>query len=116
MVKKSKAHILVIEDEEDILELITYNLRKEGYEVTGVISGEEGLAQAANVIPDLVLCLSALRTSNSPPIFSIYLSCHIYIVRCRKTQSIAGFVPFSIWKGKRNTEFARKYPANEFIG
>ncbi|MDH5297518.1 MAG: response regulator transcription factor [Desulfobulbaceae bacterium] len=48
-------HILVIEDEEDILELITYNLNKEGCRVHGVLSGEEGLAYARKHRPDLIL-------------------------------------------------------------
>ena len=38
------ARIVVIEDEEDILELITYNLRREGFAVTGAASGEQGIA------------------------------------------------------------------------
>jgi two-component system phosphate regulon response regulator PhoB len=51
----SKEKILVIEDEEDILELLEYNLRKEGYAVTCVTSGEEGLERAASGTPDLIL-------------------------------------------------------------
>ena len=35
--------ILAVEDDEDILQLLKYNLTKEGYRVTGVTSGEEGL-------------------------------------------------------------------------
>ncbi len=42
----AREHILVIEDEGDILELIRYNLAKEGYRVTGAASGEEGLEAA----------------------------------------------------------------------
>jgi two-component system alkaline phosphatase synthesis response regulator PhoP len=48
----SKESILVMEDEEDILELLKYNLAKEGYRVTAVGSGEEGLKAT---LPDLVL-------------------------------------------------------------
>lgn len=51
----SKPHILVIEDEEDILALIQYNLIKAGYRVDCVTSGEEGLARAAALHPDLVI-------------------------------------------------------------
>jgi two-component system phosphate regulon response regulator PhoB len=50
-----REHILVIEDEESILELITYNLRKDGFEVTGVMSGEEGIEEALEQVPDLIL-------------------------------------------------------------
>jgi len=48
-------HILVVEDEEDILELLRYNLAKEGYRVTGVTSGEEALKSARSLLPDLIL-------------------------------------------------------------
>jgi two-component system phosphate regulon response regulator PhoB len=47
--------VLVIEDEEDILELVTYNLEKEGFSVTGVLSGEEGLSKALSDLPELVV-------------------------------------------------------------
>jgi two-component system alkaline phosphatase synthesis response regulator PhoP len=50
-----KEHILVVEDEEDILELLRYNLTKEGYRVTGVLSGEEGLKTARSQPPDLIV-------------------------------------------------------------
>ncbi len=51
----SKENILVIEDEEDILALVHYNLAKEGYTVTPVTSGEDGLKAAAGQLPDLIL-------------------------------------------------------------
>jgi two-component system, OmpR family, alkaline phosphatase synthesis response regulator PhoP len=51
----TKKQVLVIEDEEDILELMTYNLVKEGYQVKTVLSGEEGLEQARSIQPDLIL-------------------------------------------------------------
>ncbi len=51
----AKEHILVVEDEEDILELLRYNLAKEGYRVTGVLSGEEGLRTARSQPPDLIV-------------------------------------------------------------
>jgi two-component system phosphate regulon response regulator PhoB len=47
--------ILVVEDEEDIRQLVTYTLRKDGYQVTGVSSGEDALAAVASSPPDLVL-------------------------------------------------------------
>lgn len=51
----SRSRIIAIEDEPDILEVIQYNLRKEGYEVTGVENGEEGLNLVRKDLPDLVL-------------------------------------------------------------
>ena len=47
--------ILVVEDEENIQELIRYNLAKEGYKVSCVLNGEKGLEAARNESPDLVL-------------------------------------------------------------
>jgi two-component system phosphate regulon response regulator PhoB len=47
--------ILVVEDEEDILELITYNLAREGYKVSGMTSGEEALEAVVKSGPDLIL-------------------------------------------------------------
>lgn len=47
--------ILAVEDDEDILQLLKYNLTKEGYRVTAVTSGEEGLQIARPAAPDLVL-------------------------------------------------------------
>ena len=50
-----KHFVLIVEDEEDIRELVSYHLLKEGYQVAGVASGEEALAAAEKQTPDLVL-------------------------------------------------------------
>lgn len=55
-----KERILVIEDDEDILELVGYNISKEGYQVTRVTTGEEGLEEAKSgrhnlIVLDLML-------------------------------------------------------------
>lgn len=47
--------IVVIEDEVDILEVIEYNLRREGFEVIASESGEDGLEKIERVAPDLIL-------------------------------------------------------------
>lgn len=51
----AKEHILVVDDEEDILELVRYNLIKEGYRVSTVASGEEALKSARSAQPDVIL-------------------------------------------------------------
>jgi len=51
----AKENILVVDDEEDILELVRYNLAKEGYRVTGVGSGEDCLKVARVDNPDLIV-------------------------------------------------------------
>ena len=47
--------VLVIEDEEAIGELVSYNLRKEGFAVNAVLSGEEGLQNALAEPPELIV-------------------------------------------------------------
>ena len=51
----AKEHIMAVEDEEDILELLTYNLAREGYRVSGLTSGEECVHLARSSVPDLIL-------------------------------------------------------------
>jgi two-component system phosphate regulon response regulator PhoB len=51
----TRERILVVDDEEDLLELVRYNLAKEGYRVTCVASGERALREAQDALPDLIL-------------------------------------------------------------
>jgi len=51
----AKKHVLVVDDEEDILELVDYNLRKSGFDVTCVATGSEVVQRAREVLPDIVL-------------------------------------------------------------
>lgn len=51
----AKKHILVVEDEEDILALLHYNLVREGFRVSLAGTGEEGLDIIAEDPPDLVV-------------------------------------------------------------
>lgn len=51
----SKKQILVVEDEEDILALIHFNLVKNGFRVECAMNGEEGYRKARDLRPDLVL-------------------------------------------------------------
>ncbi|MBU1147314.1 MAG: response regulator [Candidatus Omnitrophica bacterium] len=50
-----KKNILIIEDEEDIIELVKYNLEKEGFSVRSAKDGEEGLRVIKSYKPSLVL-------------------------------------------------------------
>jgi two-component system phosphate regulon response regulator PhoB len=47
--------ILVVDDEQDILELVRYNLAREGYHVECVASGEDAVARIREDVPDLVI-------------------------------------------------------------
>ncbi len=51
----SKRKILIIEDEPDILEVLSYNLRREGFEILASTDGGQGLAMVKREKPDLVL-------------------------------------------------------------
>ena len=51
----SKERILVVDDEEDILQLVRYNLVKEGYHVTGALTGEDALKKALSENFDLIV-------------------------------------------------------------
>src|ERR1700676_4387225 len=51
----TRERILVVDDEEDLLELVNYNLTKEGYRVQCVSTGEAALAAARENLPDLVV-------------------------------------------------------------
>ena len=47
--------ILVVDDEEDILELIKYNLNMDGFDVTGVLTGEKALEKVHKQAIDLII-------------------------------------------------------------
>ena len=47
--------ILLIDDEQDILEFVKYNLERDGYEVFTASDGAEGLQKALAVKPHLIL-------------------------------------------------------------
>lgn len=55
MSSKSGYKVLVVDDEEDILELLKYNLKKEGYDVKTAGNGFKAVEIAKSYIPDLVI-------------------------------------------------------------
>ena len=50
-----KPSVLIVEDEPNQAELIRYNLESEGYRVAIACDGEDGLIQAMETIPDIIL-------------------------------------------------------------
>lgn len=50
-----KYKILIVDDEEDIVEIICYNLQQAGYETAAAFNGEEALEKAKSFHPDLVI-------------------------------------------------------------
>lgn len=95
----AKHKILIVDDEPDILELIEYNLKKEGYQVTTARNGQEAVALAKKTIPDLIILdimmpvmdgIEACRLLRSMPdfknTFMVFLT-----ARSEEYSEIAGF-------------------------
>ena len=47
--------ILIVEDDESLLPMLTYNLKKKGFNVKSASTGEEGLILIKELIPDLLI-------------------------------------------------------------
>ena len=95
----AKQKILIVDDEPDILELIEYNLKKEGYQVFLASNGQEGISVAKKVQPDLIVLdimmpkmdgIEACRLMRSIPefkkTFMVFLT-----ARSEEYSEIAGF-------------------------
>ena len=52
---KSNHKVLVVDDEKDIVEMLTYNLEKEGYQVKTANDGKSAVEKARKFKPDLIL-------------------------------------------------------------
>lgn len=55
MSDQRKIKVLVVDDEQDIIDILTYNLQKEGYEVETAMDGIKAVAKAKAFIPDVIL-------------------------------------------------------------
>jgi len=53
--KKKEIKILLVDDEPDIIEIVSYNLKKEGYQIYTASNGFEAIDKAEEVIPHLIL-------------------------------------------------------------
>ena len=51
----AQKHLFVVDDEEDIIELISYNMAKEGYKVSAATSGENVIGMVESLLPDLII-------------------------------------------------------------
>ena len=47
--------ILVVDDEQSIVDILSFNLKREGYKVIEAYDGEEGYIKAISEKPDLIL-------------------------------------------------------------
>lgn len=50
-----KERIMIVEDEKDIVKMLDYNLKKEGYDTTSARNGEAAIELAKKEIPDLII-------------------------------------------------------------
>ncbi|MBC7653544.1 MAG: response regulator transcription factor [Oligoflexus sp.] len=95
----NKPKILIVDDEPDILDLIEYNLNKEGYQVYTATNGKEAVIEAKKVIPDLIILdimmpkmdgIEACRVMRTMPefknTFMVFLT-----ARSEEYSEIAGF-------------------------
>ena len=51
----AKGKILIVEDDRDIVEMVEYNLREEGYATVSALNGEDGVNSARKERPDLII-------------------------------------------------------------
>lgn len=54
-VRKGKKKVLVVDDEKDLVDLITYNLQRNGYDVVSAFNGNAALDVAEREQPDLIV-------------------------------------------------------------
>lgn len=90
--------ILIIDDEEDIVEILRYNLEKEGFEVETALNGLDGIEKAKKKIPDLIILdvmmpqmdgIEVCETIRSTPGFESTLICFL-TARAEDYSQIAG--------------------------
>ncbi len=71
--------VLIVDDEPDIVEIISYNLAKEGYEITSAKNGHEALDKTNSFRPDLLILdimmpkmtgIEVCKTLRSNPVFN----------------------------------------------
>jgi two-component system alkaline phosphatase synthesis response regulator PhoP len=53
--QNEEIRILLVDDEDDVLEFLSYNIRKEGYEVYTANNGIKGLQKAIEIVPHLII-------------------------------------------------------------
>jgi two-component system alkaline phosphatase synthesis response regulator PhoP len=55
MMKKKDIKILLVDDEQDILEIVGYNLSQEGYQIFTASNGKEAVSMAKKALPHLII-------------------------------------------------------------
>jgi two-component system, OmpR family, alkaline phosphatase synthesis response regulator PhoP len=70
--------ILIADDEPDILEILTFNLESEGYEVITAKNGDEALEKAKTIKPDLIILDMMMPGKNGLDVCTILRSQSIF--------------------------------------
>ena len=70
----SKQTILIVEDEPSLVEVLSYNLEKEGFNVLSESDGRAGLERALHSVPDLVILDLMLPGMDGLQICRLYIS------------------------------------------
>jgi len=55
LIYNANMKVLVVEDDRNLLDVLKYNLRKEGYDVITAVNGVQALENARNEKPDFVI-------------------------------------------------------------
>jgi two-component system alkaline phosphatase synthesis response regulator PhoP len=86
--------ILVVDDEPDILEIVSYNLIKEGYSVKTAENGQDALKIAREFIPDLVLLdvmmpkMDGMETCKQLRMIPSLKSCFVLFLTAREEEFV----------------------------
>jgi len=100
--------VLLIEDEQDQIKLVTLRLKAKGYEVHSSTDGEKGLAKAKELKPDLILLDVLLPKMNG-----------LEVCRLLRADSSMSSIPIILFTALANEEFdqnAKDVKANAIIG
>lgn len=91
--------ILIVDDEKDIVDLVSYNLEKEGYKCYTAYDGEQALEKARDKKPDLILLdimmpkmdgiEACRRIKEDPELNQIYIA--FLTARSEEYSELAGF-------------------------
>ena len=103
-----KQTILIIEDEQAIIDVLTYNLTEEGFEIITATDGQKGLQLAQSALPDLVI-LDMMMPRKSG----------FVLIEALKPEPRPGEKPFMIMitanEGKRHEAYARHLGVDEYV-
>ncbi|HUP98194.1 MAG TPA: sigma 54-interacting transcriptional regulator [Usitatibacter sp.] len=116
MAKNGKASLLLVDDDPDLLRLLTIRLKSNGYGVTAVESGQRALASIAAARPDLVLTDLRMEGMDGMALFqeisSAYPGLPVIILTAH------GSIPDAVGAVKRGVfgYLTKPYDADELLG